>query len=69
VLVGPGGLDQLGAQVGLPHLVMWPRQVEVPLEYSLGSAHKAQELRRAGEPAPVADLAGQGERAQAGDPR
>jgi hypothetical protein len=40
MLVGPGRLDQLGAQRALPHLVMRPRQVELPLEYSLGSARR-----------------------------
>src|SRR5215218_4436354 len=38
VLVGPGRLDQLGAQVALPALVSGPRWTLVPLEYSLGTS-------------------------------
>ncbi len=38
VLVGPGRLDQLGAQVGVAGLVRCPRQVRWPLEYSLGTS-------------------------------
>ena len=37
VLVGPGRLDQLVRRCSLPHLVMWPRRVEPPLEYSEGT--------------------------------
>ena len=36
MLVGPGRLDQLGAQLGVAALGDPPRQVELPLEYSLG---------------------------------
>jgi hypothetical protein len=38
VLVGPGRLDQLGAQVGVAGLVRCPRRVWVPLEHSLGTS-------------------------------
>ena len=35
-LVGPGGLDQLGAQVQVPGVGDVPARVRSPLEYSLG---------------------------------
>jgi hypothetical protein len=37
VLVGPGRLDQLSTQVATAALGDAPRQVELPLEYSLGT--------------------------------
>jgi hypothetical protein len=67
VLVGPGRLDQLGAQVGVAGLG------EVasggPLAAGILAGHQAaepHELAGPGEPAPVADLGGQREGAQPG---
>src|SRR5207247_9742895 len=68
VLVGPGRLDQLGAQV--PVAGLGDAAPPGPLAAGVlawGQAAEAHELRRAGEPAPVADLAGQRQRAQPGD--
>ena len=37
VLIGPGRLDELGTQMGVPALVIRPRLTLSPLEYSLGT--------------------------------
>lgn len=37
VLIGPGRLDQLGSEVGVAGLVMWPLWVLDPVEYSVGT--------------------------------
>src|SRR5437867_1148568 len=67
VLVGPGRLDQLGAQVGVASLGEVPPSG--PLAAGVLAGHQPaepHELARLGEPAPVTDLGGQRERAQPG---
>src|SRR5215207_2366206 len=67
ILVGPGRLDQLGAQVAVPGLGdPAPMGAGAAGILAWDQAAEAHELGGAGEPAPVGDLAGQGQRAQAG---
>jgi hypothetical protein len=64
VLVGPGRLDQLGAQVLVAGLGDVPRRVEPPEEYSEGTRPvNPMNVAARGNP-PVGDLAAQGQRAQ-----
>ena len=51
----------------LPPLVMWPRRVVVPLEYSGGTRPQPRERGRPREAAPVTGLAGQRQRPEPGD--
>jgi hypothetical protein len=68
VLVGPGRLDQLGAQVGVAGLGE-RAAVDAGAAGVLAwdQPAKPHELARGGEPAPVSDLGGQRQRAQPGD--
>jgi hypothetical protein len=69
VLVGPGRLDQLAAQVGVAGLGGVPPPRRRPA--GVLAWHQATEPGERGrptEPAPVTDLAGQGQRASRGTP-
>jgi hypothetical protein len=67
MLVGPGRLDQLGAQMGVATLgdATPPGRAAAGV-LAWGQPAEPHELRRAGAPAPVAHLPGQRQRAQPG---
>jgi hypothetical protein len=67
VLVGPGRLDQLGAQMAVAGLGdATPVAAQAAGILAWDQAAEAHELRGAGQPAPVTDLASQSECAQVG---
>ena len=69
VTVGPGGLDQLGAQVGVAGLgdPASPRGVAGGV-LAGGEPDEAHEVAGRREPSPVSDLGGHRQRAEVGEP-